>query len=230
MLNYKENYNRYYEIFNGYLLEVLSSLDKSAPKTIIDAMTYAVQNGGKRVRPILCLATAELLNIPFEKVKEFSVALECIHSYSLVHDDLPAMDNDDYRRGKLSTHKKFGEANGILAGDALLNFAFELCLNKNNFDLLDVKALNVLATCAGYRGMIAGQVLDLENEESCEYNQKILYSIYENKTAKLLTAPMLIASELSGGKYYEQFKDKVRNRTRLQNSRRTHTRGILERI
>ena len=101
MLNYKENYNRYYEIFNGYLSEVLSSLDKSAPKTIIDAMTYAVQNGGKRVRPILCLATAELLNIPFEKVKEFSVALECIHSYSLVHDDLPAMDNDDYRRGKL---------------------------------------------------------------------------------------------------------------------------------
>lgn len=205
--NYKEEYQRYYEIFNEYLNEVFSSLDTYAPKTITDAMSYAVGNGGKRVRPVMCLATAELLGVPFDKVKNFAVALECIHSYSLVHDDLPAMDNDDYRRGKLSTHKMFGEANGILAGDALLNFAFELCLSKDNFDLLDAKALKVLAESAGYRGMIAGQVLDLENEKAEVVNKDVLYSIYENKTAKLITAPLLIASELSGGKYRKQFEE-----------------------
>jgi geranylgeranyl diphosphate synthase type II len=169
-------------------------------------MRYAITGGGKRIRPVLLIATADMLGVDFDNIKEFAVAIECIHSYSLVHDDLPAMDNDDYRRGKLSTHKKFGEANGILTGDALLNFAFEYSLSKQNFDSNDAKALKYLGECAGCFGMIAGQVLDLQNEHNANVSEQTLYSIYENKTAKLLTAPLLIASVLSGGKYYKEFE------------------------
>ena len=202
-MNYKEQYNFYFNLFEKNLLEAFDSLNESAPSTIKDAMKYAVLDGGKRIRPVLCLAAADMLDVSFEKVKEFTVALECIHSYSLVHDDLPAMDNDDYRRGKLSTHKKFGEANGILAGDALLNFAFEYCLSKKDFNSFDAKALKILGEFAGYSGMIAGQVLDLQCENETP-SVDMLYNIYKNKTAKLITAPLLIASHISGGKYYDE--------------------------
>lgn len=205
MTDYTAKYNQYLTAFNDYLNKTFDNLDKNAPKTIKDAMAYAVKDGGKRVRPILCMATAEMLGVNFDKIKDICVALECIHSYSLVHDDLPAMDNDDYRRGKLSTHKKFGEANGILAGDALLNFAFEIVLSKENFTINDAKALKILAEFAGYSGMIAGQILDLENEKNCS-NEKVLYNIYENKTAKLITAPLLIASIYADQKYFEHLK------------------------
>jgi geranylgeranyl diphosphate synthase type II len=207
MTDYSQSYNKYLTIFNGYLEEIYSQLDKSAPKIIIDAMRYAVSGGGKRIRPVLCLATAESLGVPFESVKEYCVAIETIHSYSLVHDDLPAMDNDDYRRGKLSTHKKFGEANGILIGDALLNFAFEHALSSDNFNQNSLKAMRVLADFAGYRGMIGGQVYDLQSENKQDFSEKDLYLIYENKTAKLITAPLLIASELSGGLYKKELSD-----------------------
>ena len=205
--DYNQIYNHYLSVFNKHLESVYSNLSKSAPKTITDAMKYAVEGGGKRVRPVLCLATADILSVPFEKVLNFAVAIETIHSYSLVHDDLPAMDNDDYRRGKLSTHKKFGEANGILAGDALLTFAFELCLNKENFDAYDAKALSILAKFAGYSGMVAGQVLDLENERNDLADQSVLYDIYENKTAKLIMVPLLIASIFADGRNFESLTE-----------------------
>ena len=205
MTDYTAKYNQYLTVFNDYLNKTFDNLDINAPKTIKDAMAYAVKDGGKRVRPILCMATAEMLGVNFDKIKDICIALECIHSYSLVHDDLPAMDNDDYRRGKLSTHKKFGEANGILAGDALLNFAFEIVLSKENFTINDAKALKILAEFAGYSGMIAGQILDLENEKNCS-NEKVLYNIYENKTAKLITAPLLIASIYADQKNFEHLK------------------------
>ena len=128
-MNYNEQYNKYLELFNADLTNALNKVD-NIPNILKESMYYAVEGGGKRVRPVLCYAVADLLNVNFVKIKEYAVALELIHSYSLVHDDLPAMDNDDFRRGKLSTHKKFGEAYGILAGDALLNYAFEYCLNK----------------------------------------------------------------------------------------------------
>lgn len=205
--DYKQQYDKYLSVFNDFLQDAYESLDFNAPKTITQAMNYAVQGGGKRIRPVLCLATADALSVPFEKVKEFCVAIESIHSYSLVHDDLPAMDNDDFRRGKLSTHKKFGEANGILAGDALLNFAFEYCLSKNDFTIEDAKALKIIAEFAGYRGMIAGQVLDLQNENNDCADEKVLYEIYFNKTAKLIMAPILVACALSGNKYYKNLYD-----------------------
>lgn len=201
--NYNQTYNEYLKIFENNLSIVFNSLLKTAPETIKNAMTYAVVDGGKRIRPVLSLASAKLVGLNFDEIKEFSVAIECIHSYSLVHDDLPCMDNDDYRRGKLSTHKKFGEANGVLAGDALLNFAFELCLNKPNFNDNDVKALRFLSECAGYCGMIAGQVLDLESE-GANADKDLLYKIFENKTAKLIIAPLIIPSILKDGKYYKE--------------------------
>ncbi len=205
-LPFEQKYKKYLEFFNNNLTSILNSLDNCAPKSILEGMKYAVADGGKRVRPILCLATAEMLGLNLLEVANYSVAIEFIHSYSLVHDDLPAMDNDDFRRGKLSTHKKFGEANGILIGDALLNFAFELCLNSGFNNKNHIDAMKVIAEFAGYNGMIAGQVLDLENEKNSNPSEEILYSIYKNKTGKLLTAPLLVASCVANCKYYNQLE------------------------
>ena len=205
-MNYKEQYSAYLNQVESYLLTTLNNLSVSAPSTIKSAMNYAVLDGGKRVRPVLCLAVADILQLPFDRLKEFAVAIELVHSYSLVHDDLPAMDNDDFRRGKPSTHKKFGEANAILAGDALLNYAFELCLSKENFNALDAKALKLFAEYAGYDGMIAGQILDLESQGKSG-NSDLLYQIYFNKTAKLIMCPILIASILKDGQYYKELYD-----------------------
>ena len=206
MLSYNDKYENYLSYFNNQLNIALKSLD-NIPKNLCDPMKYAIVDGGKRVRPVLLFAVAEMLGVSLDEVKEFAVAIECVHSYSLVHDDLPAMDNDDYRRGKLSTHKKFGEAYGILAGDGLLNFAFEYVLSKEDFNLTDAKALKILAEYAGIGGMIAGQVLDLTNERCQNPSEKNLFSIYENKTAKLLTCPLLIGSIKAGKKYYEELKE-----------------------
>ncbi len=210
MLSYSEKYDKYLSYFNKQLSIALKTID-NIPAKLFEPINYAIIDGGKRVRPVLMLATAEMLGLNLDDVKEFAVAIECIHSYSLVHDDLPAMDNDDFRRGKPSTHKQFGEAYGILAGDGLLNFAFEYALSKDNFDNSDVKALKILAEYAGVSGMIAGQVLDLENEKNKTISQEILYSIYENKTAKLLTCPLLICSIKANGKYFNELKELGQN-------------------
>ncbi len=207
MVDFNATYDRYYTYFNDYLDKTVKALDKNTPKILRDAIEYAVVDGGKRVRPILCFAAAELLGLNIDSVKEFALAIELIHSYSLVHDDLPSMDNDDYRRGKFSTHKKFGEANAILAGDALLNLAFEICLFKDNAKISDIYAMRVIAEYAGYRGMIAGQVLDLENEKNPAPTEKVLYDIMDNKCAKLITAPLLVASAVCEYKYFDELKE-----------------------
>ena len=208
--DYEKKFGGFLDFFNKYLEEKLSELEvdkTTVPALTIDAMKYAVEGGGKRVRPVLCLAANEMLGGTKESVKEFALAIELIHSYSLVHDDLPAMDNDDYRRGKLSTHKKFGEAFGILAGDALLNYAFETCLSKAGFDKGDLEASRIIAEYAGYKGMISGQVLDLLNEKNETVDEKVLYEIYVDKTSKLLTAPLLVASVKNENAYYTELKE-----------------------
>lgn len=206
-MNIDSKYAEYVSYFESTLNVCLQALDETAPRVIRDAMKYAVADGGKRVRPVLCYAASEALGLKKEDVKELALAVEFIHSYSLVHDDLPAMDNDDYRRGKFSTHKQFGEAFGILAGDALLNYAYEICLKAENFDEAHARALYAIAKCAGYSGMIAGQVLDLDGEKLDTADEKTLYAVYENKTSKLLTAPLLAASELCGGAYRKEFEE-----------------------
>lgn len=207
MLNFDEKYREYLDFFNIKLSDFLASYGKDCPPLLADAMSYAVVDGGKRVRPILCMATAEILNIPREQVIYYALALEFIHSYSLVHDDLPAMDNDDFRRGKYSTHKKFGEAYGILAGDGLLNLAIETCLTKKPLSKNDAEVMRMIFDYSGAKGMIAGQVLDLQNEKEAVDSVETLYAIYENKTAKLISASVLIASILSDNKYYDVLKE-----------------------
>lgn len=130
------------------------------PAILNDGMQYSLLCGGKRIRPILFLATLDMLGVNWQKEMNYAIALECIHTYSLIHDDLPAMDNDDFRRGRLSNHKQFGEANAILAGDALLNEAFTLLL-QGAIDEPHRKSAEFLSRCAGADGMIGGQSLDL---------------------------------------------------------------------
>ncbi len=169
----------------------------TTPNALAEAMKYSFFAGGKRIRPVLTLAFGETLGLDKNVVMPFAFGLECIHTYSLIHDDLPAMDNDSLRRGKPTCHVKYGEATALLAGDALLNFAFEHILGaistKN-----EINALKCLADCAGYRGMVSGQVSDKESENTAEQNEEKLFETYELKTGKLLTAPFAMTALLKG--------------------------------
>ena len=167
----------------------------SYPETIADGMEYAVLNGGKRLRPFLLFVTLELLNEDIKKGIKSAIALEMIHSYSLVHDDLPALDNDDYRRGKLTTHKVFGEAEGILIGDSLLTYAFYV-LSQKNLELLSseqiVNIISKTSEYAGINGMIGGQMIDIESENK-KIDLETLKYIHSHKTGKLIKLPIEIA-------------------------------------
>lgn len=169
------------------------------PQTISKGMEYALLNGGKRLRPLLLFITLELLNQKIEKGIKSAIALEMIHSYSLVHDDLPALDNDDYRRGKLTTHKVFGEAQGILIGDSLLTHAFYL-LSYKNIKLLSaeqiVNIISKVSEYAGIKGMIGGQMVDIESENK-QIDFETLKYIHSHKTGKLLKLPIEIACIIS---------------------------------
>ena len=167
----------------------------SYPETIAKGMEYATLNGGKRLRPFLLFATLELLNEDINKGVKSAIALEMIHSYSLVHDDLPALDNDDYRRGKLTTHKVFGEAEGILIGDSLLTYAFYV-LSQKNLELLSSKQIvNIISKTseyAGINGMIGGQMIDIQSENK-KIDLETLKYIHSHKTGKLIKLPIEIA-------------------------------------
>ena len=204
-MNFNSKMKFYQDYFNSSLDNFLIKLKSKLSCDFFDCVSYPLLNGGKRIRPILCYATAEALGLSLKEVENYALAIELIHTYSLVHDDLPAMDNDDFRRGKPSTHKKFGEANGILVGDALLNLAMEVCLDKENLSVNDISAIKVIFECAGAFGMIKGQYFDLQDDKP--QTEEFLYSIYENKTAKLLIAPVLVSSIVAGGVYNDKFKE-----------------------
>ncbi len=186
--NYKTLYNKYLDLFNDYGEKVFCAL-KTESK-LAEAMKYSFFAGGKRVRPVLMLAYTEILGGNANDVLPFALALECIHTYSLIHDDLPALDGDILRRGKPTCHVKFNESTAILAGDGLLNFAFEHAL-ENCKDKRDIDALLYLAKCSGAKGMLEGQQLDIENEKN-EGNENSLINIHNLKTCKLLTAPLAV--------------------------------------
>ncbi len=170
--------------------------------TIFDAMQYSVTAGGKRLRPILMYETFRLFGGEGDVIEPFMAAIELIHTYSLVHDDLPAMDNDMLRRGKPTTHAVYGDAMGVLAGDALLNSAFETALNAYDADIDTVRvteAMRLLARKAGVFGMIGGQVVDVESEKKqLEMTKEKLDFIYELKTGALIEASMMIGAVLAG--------------------------------
>lgn len=171
-------------------------------KTIVDAMSYSVLAGGKRLRPMLMEASYQMFGGEGEELDAFMAAIEMIHTYSLVHDDLPAMDNDLYRRGKKTTHAVYGEAMGVLAGDALLNFAFETVADamvRSAGDMRVAKAFAVLAKKAGIYGMIGGQVVDVGSEKKGQQiDRDCLDFIYRLKTGALIEASLMIGAILAG--------------------------------
>lgn len=206
MGQFRERFDRYVKDFNEVLDGFCAKLDKCRPKILAESLQYSLKIGGKRIRPVLMYAFAELLNVPREKVENFALALEMIHTYSLIHDDMPEMDNDDYRRGKPSNHKVFGAANALLAGDGLLNTAYSVLFNECRKGTEYISAASFICESAGIYGMIAGQSADLmhEHDENCTENE--LEFIYENKTAKLIIAPIAVPAILSGSKYFSELK------------------------
>ncbi len=188
------------------------SLEEFLPRTenqqsvIYDAMRYSIFAGGKRLRPILMWEVAKLFGNDWIDVKEFACALEMIHTYSLIHDDLPAMDNDDLRRGMPTNHIKFGEDIAILAGDALLNKAFETALKSNSPNAL--KALKILANTSGTEGMIGGQIVDLASEGK-DIDIYTLQYIHSLKTGALIRSACLIGAVLSEGDDLDMHYDKI---------------------
>ncbi|WP_377888572.1 polyprenyl synthetase family protein [Alkalihalobacillus sp. R86527] len=160
------------------------------PKDLKEAMLYSVDAGGKRIRPILMLATAEAFGASKEKAFHAACAVEMIHTYSLIHDDLPAMDDDDLRRGKPTNHKVFGEATAILAGDALLTQSFEVISNSSLRDDQKVTLTTLMARAAGPSGMVGGQIADLSGEEQALTLEELEY-IHHHKTGKLLVFSIL---------------------------------------
>lgn len=216
-----ENFSKVLEEKTNYVEEVIREHlpeEEGKQKIIFEAMNYSVLAGGKRLRPMLMMETYILFGGRYlEWIKPFMAAIEFIHSYSLVHDDLPAMDNDEYRRGKKTTHIKYGETIGILTGDGLLNYAFETAINsyynipvgKPN-EIIEYKdrlvnALQTLATKAGTKGMIGGQVIDTFVLESMSIDgqdkKQLLHSInhmYDLKTSGLIKASMMIGAILAG--------------------------------
>lgn len=170
-------------------------------KIIMEAMAYSLLAGGKRIRPMLMKETYRLFGGKSKAVEPFMAAIEMIHTYSLVHDDLPAMDNDDYRRGRKTTHVVYGEDIAILAGDALLNYAFETAFKAFTAEpeesLTIGRALGVLGRKAGIYGMIGGQVIDVK-ETGHRISKEVLDTIYELKTSALIEASMMIGAILGG--------------------------------
>ena len=170
-------------------------------KIITEAMEYSLMAGGKRLRPMMMQEVFRLFGGAMKAIEPFMAAIEMIHTYSLVHDDLPAMDNDDYRRGRKTTHVVYGEDMGILAGDALLNYAFETAFHAFELcpqDSLKIgKALQVLGEKAGIHGMIGGQVIDVK-ETGKQIDREVLDTIYELKTSALIEASMMVGAILAG--------------------------------
>jgi geranylgeranyl diphosphate synthase type II len=198
-MNFKEELNKRIVEIEGIIKEYLPK-ETGFQKTVIEAMNYSILAGGKRLRPMLMEETYKLFGGNADVIRPFMAAIEMIHTYSLVHDDLPAMDNDEYRRGRKTTHAVYGEAMGILAGDGLLNLAFETAVSAFNisdeYDKIG-KALKILAAKAGIFGMIGGQSVDIENDGKPIEKETIDF-IYRLKTGALIEGSMMIGAVLAG--------------------------------
>ncbi len=198
------NFNEIYREKKEYIENVLKKYlpeQEGYQKVIMEAMEYSLMAGGKRLRPVLMLETYRLFGGEDRAIEPFLAAIEMIHTYSLVHDDLPAMDNDEYRRGRKTTHIVYGEDMGILAGDALLNYAFETACSAFGAGGADCarigKALRILAHKAGIYGMIGGQVVDVK-ESGHKVSGRMLDFIYRLKTSALIESSMMVGAVLAG--------------------------------
>lgn len=188
MSNFDEKLREYIDFTESNLKKYnVCSTESIAQKNLIEAMNYSLEAGGKRIRPVLVYAFCEALGGDYKKAAAPAAAIEMIHTFSLIHDDLPAMDNDDFRRGKLSCHKAHGEAMAILAGDALSVLPFEIIADDASLvPEQKVKLISVLAKAVGKDGMIGGQVIDMENEQRNDVDEANLRNMYRHKTGQLI--------------------------------------------
>ena len=201
-MNFQEELTKKTKEIEAVIREYLPA-EEGFSRTMDQAMNYSMLAGGKRLRPMLMQETFRLFGGSGKLVKPFMAGMEMIHTHSLIHDDLPALDNDDYRRGRLTTHKVYGEAMGILSGVALLNYAYETMLQA--FAMAEtlrqkeavIDALQVMAEKTGIHGMLGGQSVDVENDGKALEKDMLDY-IYENKTAALIEASMMTGAILAG--------------------------------
>lgn len=194
-MDFTTYYNNQKKLVEAFLENRLA---KKGISKVDDAMAYSLLAGGKRIRPVLLMATAEALGVKGYNYLPVACGLEMIHTYSLIHDDLPCMDNDDYRRGRLTNHKVFGEAIAVLAGDGLLTLAFEVMLEQKNVDAKAlIETVREMAMCAGNFGMVGGQGLDLENEGK-SITAEELRKMHAGKTGALFIAAVRGGAHLAG--------------------------------
>lgn len=189
---------KYLPVLDEAILNSVNQFEQTQPEQLKESMVYSLNTGGKRIRPMLLLATLEALNTDIRLGLNTAIALEYIHTYSLIHDDLPAMDNDDYRRGKLTNHKAFGEATAILAGDSLLTDAFALIANDAyiNDNQTKVNLIAELSKAAGSTGMIAGQVMDVASEGK-RINLQSMQNIHKSKTGELIRYAIFAGGQIA---------------------------------
>ncbi|ABY94756.1 farnesyl-diphosphate synthase [Thermoanaerobacter thermohydrosulfuricus] len=196
---FKEKLREKQQLVEKELHRILDIDEK--PEIIYEAMRYSVFAGGKRLRPVLCLSSCELLGGDIKKALPVACAIELIHTYSLIHDDLPAMDNDDLRRGKPTNHKVYGEAIAILAGDGLLNLGYEVLVrhaleHPEDYERI-LKATNEIATASGCKGIIGGQVVDILSQNT-ELTYEELKFMHEHKTGALIEASVCAGAYIAG--------------------------------
>lgn len=195
-MNLKQFRTHYEPVIQQEMAELISAL--AIPESLKESMHYSLQAGGKRIRPMLVLATMHEQGAAHPDALKVAAAIEMIHTYSLIHDDLPSMDNDDLRRGMPTNHKVFGEAVAILAGDALLTFSFGIMARLEDVSAEDkVRLIDLLSTAAGAEGMVGGQVLDIEGEEK-QLGLEQLEQVHLLKTGALLTYSIISGAILAG--------------------------------
>ncbi len=193
-----DKYSVYLDLINSRIRDYIP-VSVYGQDVVSEAMNYSVNIGGKRIRPVLTLEFCNLCCGEYEKAISFAAAVEMIHTYSLIHDDLPCMDNDDMRRGQPSNHKKFGEANALLAGDALLTHAFSAICKADGIDEINIiKAAQFLSECAGVNGMIGGQVLDIKNEGKTVSSDELI-TTHNLKTGALIKAACVLGCLAGNG-------------------------------
>ena len=203
-MNLEDRSRQYREYIERYMHEYYVQFESEPQKPLFEAMAYSLLAGGKRLRPVLAMEFCRMCGADWKLAAPFGAAIEMIHTYSLIHDDLPSMDNDDFRRGRPTNHKVYGEAMAILAGDALLTDAFAVAATSDLKDLESMRtAIGVLSECAGSRGMVGGQVLDIMSEER-ELNEQEVLDIQSRKTGCLIRAACALGV-LAGGGSQEQF-------------------------
>ncbi len=208
----KQHLDSYITLINATLDEFLT-IDTPHFQVVADAMKYSVENGGKRIRPVLVLEFCRICGGNIADAMPYACSLEMIHSYSLVHDDLPCMDNDDYRRGKESCHKKFGYDFALLAGDALLTYAFKIASDGGVPPEVAMKCVRYLSNYAGVYGMIGGQTMDIQNEGKKDLTLDELEMTHKKKTGALIRCACELGCTLAGAddKSYEAARDYAEN-------------------